>query len=68
MKYSATLTRPDGKTVTLAANDWLDIDIKDGSRYIARLTVRDGEVYDEDDNEIKRPWCNECMSRKCGQK
>lgn len=53
MKYSATLSRPDGKTVTLAANDWLDIDIMDGNKRIAALTVRDGQVYDENDSELK---------------
>ena len=47
MKYHAQLTREDGKTVGLAGNEYIDIDIKDGNRYIARLTVRDGKVYDE---------------------
>ena len=48
MKYHAQLTREDGKTVGLAANEYIDIDIKDGNRYIARLTVRendDGQVH-----------------------
>ena len=56
MRYSCTLTREDGKTVLLAANDYIDIDIKAGQRYIARLTVREGEngptVYDDNDHEI----------------
>ena len=52
MKYHAQLTREDGKTVGLAGNECIDIDIKDGNRYIARLTVREGKVYDEQDNEL----------------
>ena len=52
MRYSCTLTRPDGKTVLLAADEWIDIDIKAGMRYIARLTVRDGKVYDDNDYDI----------------
>ena len=52
MKYHAQLTREDGKIVGLAGNEYIDIDIKDGNRYIARLTVRDGKVYDQQDNDI----------------
>lgn len=49
MKYSATLSRSDGKTITLASDEWIDIDIKDGNRYIARLTVRDGDITTDRD-------------------
>lgn len=57
MKYSTTLTRSDGKTVLLAADEWIEIDIKAGNRSIARLTVREGDngptVYDKNGSEIK---------------
>jgi hypothetical protein len=55
MKYSATLTREDGKTVLLAANEYIDIDVKAGSRYIARLRVNDNAVRDAYGNDINAP-------------
>ena len=62
MKYAVTLTRADGKTVLLAANEYIDIDIKQGNHYIARLTVRDDDqgtgVYDSADRLIPMPELN----------
>ena len=56
MKFSVYLSRRDGKTITLAADEYIDIDVKAGARYIARLTLRDGEtgptIYNENDDDI----------------
>lgn len=45
MKLAARLTNEKGKVLTLAANEYIDIDITVGNRYLASLTVietRDG--------------------------
>jgi hypothetical protein len=65
MKYSTTLTREDGKTITLAANEYIDIDIKAGNRIIASLTLREGEhgptVFDSNDIELpSTEACAQC--------
>ena len=52
MKYSATLSRKDGKTVVLSANEYIDIDVKDGNRLIASMTVRDGHVYNASAGDV----------------
>ena len=61
MKYSVKLTRKDGKTVTLAANEYIDIDVEERNKLIARMRVQDGKVYDDElsvqDNEIEPRAC-----------
>ena len=48
MKYSVKLTREDGKTVTLAANDYIDIDVNAGNNRIASLTLRHDDNFEDD--------------------
>lgn len=52
MKYAATIARPDGKVITLASPNWIDITIKDGNKIIARLSVHDGAIYDHNNRDI----------------
>lgn len=54
MKY-AIIADNGRKSITLASNEYIDIDIKDGNKYIARLTVRDGKLYNEADDDISNP-------------
>lgn len=69
MKYSVKLTREDGKTVTLAANEYIDIDITEGNRRIFTLTLRNGKLYDQHDNEIEHlhDWDAHGKCTDCGQ-
>jgi len=54
MRYYITATRhDDGKQVGLAGNGTLTLNISDGAKVIARLTVFDGKVWDRDNNEIR---------------
>ena len=63
MKYSVKLTRENGKTVTLAANEYIDIDVNAGNRRIAALTLRDSEygpaVFNENDDDISSATGND---------
>ena len=62
MKYSVTLDN-GRKSITLASNEYIDIDIKDGNKYIARLILRQGServgVFDENDNDISSATGND---------
>ena len=61
MKYFIKLIREGGKTVTLAANEYIEIEINASNRRIAALTVRDSEygtaVFNENDRDIKIADC-----------
>ena len=66
----AVIENEQGKRASKAGNEYLDIDIKAGNAYIARLTVREGEdghvhVYDELDRELMSTavcaYCKEPM-------
>ena len=62
MKY-AIIADNGRKSITLASNDYIDIYIKDGNKYIARLTLRQGServgVFDENDNDISSATGND---------
>lgn len=48
MRYA--IVADNGKRqAKIASDEYLDLDIKDGNKFIARLTVRDGKIYDEND-------------------
>ncbi len=61
MKYAIHLTNENGKRVTLAGNEYIDVDIMDGNRRISSLTLRSGEygvaVFNENDRDIKITDC-----------
>lgn len=74
MKLYATITSDKGTQKGTGGNEYLDIDIKVGNDFLARLTVREDangafKLYDEDDTEIRCrapqenrcAWCNESM-------
>lgn len=57
MKYSARIESEQGKPRIVVGNEYLDIDIMEGNRSIAKLTVRPNEngiatVYNENDDDI----------------
>jgi hypothetical protein len=51
MKYSV-IADNGRKSVTIVSDNVIDIDIKDGNKFIARLTVRGGKVFNENDDDI----------------
>lgn len=60
MKYCIRLTNEKGKEIKLAANEYIDVDVFDGNKRIAAFTLRDGNMYDEDDRMI---FCWTCEDR-----
>lgn len=64
MKLYARIENEAGKVDGMGGNEYLDIDITAGNKVIARLTVRDGHVYNENDNDIGiRHVPVDCMCR-----
>lgn len=51
MKYAIRLDN-GRKAITLASDDIITIDITTGNRRTYALTLRDGVLYDQDDNEV----------------
>lgn len=59
MKY-AIIADNGRKRVTIASDDYIDLDITEGNRRIFTLTLRNGKLYDQHDNEIGQQHVTVC--------